>query len=76
MDHIKDDLGLNYHEVAVNELWYLERIINEIEEYFEYMKNEGGSKVSNTTTKILEDISDELYKKTQRIRKTTGLPHM
>jgi len=70
-----DRLEVKDNEVRVDELMYLEHIITEIEEYFEYMKNEEKIKVSSATTKILEDISNRLYEKTQHIRKSIGLPH-
>jgi len=75
MDNSRDDLNLNYSEVAVNELWYLESIINGIEDYFEYLVDEEETRVSDTTTKILKDISSRLYQKSQEIRKSTGLPN-
>ncbi|HEC93463.1 MAG TPA: hypothetical protein ENI51_10840 [Candidatus Atribacteria bacterium] len=55
-------------------LSYLEHLIDEIEEYFEYVKEEKID-IGYRTTKILRDVSDMLYKETQQMRRSIGLPH-
>lgn len=60
---------------TIHGLSYLEHLIDEIEGYFEYMREEE-MEISFKTREILTNIVDMLYRETQQMRKTMGLPHL
>ncbi len=66
---------MGYDMGTIYGLSYLEHLIDEIEGYFEYMREEE-MKINSKTREILTNILDMLYRETQQMRKTMGLPHL
>jgi len=75
MTNVKDKSVPNLIKVTGDELDTLEYLMMEIGDFLDDTEN-AGIKLTDTTGKILLDIRDDLYVKTQRIRKLNGFPHL
>lgn len=63
------------NEDSIRVLYFLEYLIDGIEEYFEYIENDEIN-IGNKIVATLGNTSDMLYKETQQMRRSIGLPHL
>jgi len=63
------------NEDSIRVLYFLEYLIDEIEEYLEYIENDEIN-IDNKIVETLGNTSDMLYKETQQMRRSIGLPHL
>ena len=63
------------NEDSIRVLYFLEYLIDEIEEYLEYIENDEIN-IDNKIVETLGNTSDMLYKETRQMRRSIGLPHL